>query len=429
LLSSRVVVAGPGAPEMRHMAEALAEAGALRAYVAPFSPTRSEIEASPYRNLGPLGRAVLSQLGRRIVSDAVGRSERPGAARVTDIAATAALRLGLAPRLVELFEDWRNRAMQKRLASLLGPADTDLIVPAGAALTPLRRARELAIRSWLDCPTAHHRYAWRLLTEELRLEPDFASTMQYPAASARAGERLDSEIEAADELIVLSSFQARTFEEEGVAGSRLHLVPLGVDVGVFRPLPQSRGGVFTIGFVGQVTQRKGISYLLKAFESLPRRDVRLLVVGRPVGPRKPWTRARVEHRLPVARSSLPKVYAEMDVVVLPSLIEGFGLTALEAMACGIPVIVSENTFGSDIVVDDVNGYVVPIRDAAAIAERIGVLMNDETLRSEMGTNARITAENHSWEAFGRQIVELVTRQQRRGELGGLAAPSPPRGAA
>lgn len=416
-MTSRVVVAGPGAPEMRHMAEALAEAGALRAYVAPFSPTRSEVEASPYRNLGPLGLAVLSQLGRRIVSDAVGRSERPGAARVADIAATAALRLGLAARLVELFEDWRNRAMQNRLASLLGPADTDLIVPAGAALKPLRRARKLSVRGWLDCPTAHHRYAWRLLTEELRLEPDFASTMQYPAASVRAGERLDREIEAADELILLSSFQRRTFEEEGVATPRLHLVPLGVDVGMFHPFPRAREGPFTIGFVGQVTQRKGVSYLLQAFEAVRSMGVRLLVVGRPVGPRNSWLRPGVEHRLPVARSTLPEVYAEMDVVVLPSLIEGFGLTALEAMACGIPVIVSENTFGSDIVIDGVNGYVVPIRDAAAISERIERLVSDEPLRSEMGENARATAENHSWDAFGRQIVELVTGQQRRGELG------------
>jgi glycosyltransferase involved in cell wall biosynthesis len=407
-VSSRVVVAGPGAPEMRYMAEALADEGALRAYVAPFSPTHSEVETSPFRNLGPLGKGVLGQLRRRIVSDAVGRAERHSAARVADVAATAALRLGLAPPIVQLFADWRDRAMQDRLANLLQPTDSDLIVPAGSALAPLRRARELSVRGWLDCPTAHHRFASRLLTEELRLQPDFASTMQFPAASQRAADRLDREIEIADELIVLSTFQLRTYQMEGVAARRLHLVPLGVDLDLFRPLPRRDANPFTIGFVGQVTQRKGVSYLLEAFESLGPRGARLLVVGRPVGPRDPWFRSGVDHRLPVARSALPEVYAEMDVVVLPSLIEGFGLTALEAMACGIPVIVSENTFGSDIVIDGVNGYVVPIRDAAAIADRIGRLDSDDTLRSKMGANARAAAEHHSWHAFGRQIVDLVS---------------------
>jgi starch synthase len=281
----------------------------------------------------------------------------------------------------------------------------------------LRQAKALSVRGWLDCPTAHHRYAWRLLSEELVLEPDFASTMQYPAASAGVAKRLDREIEVADELIVLSSFQRRTFEEEGVAATRLHLVPLGVDIEMFHPLPRPMSGPFTIGFVGQVTQRKGVSYLLRAFESLRPLGVRLLVVGRPVGPRHPWLRSGVEHRSPVARSTLNEVYAEMDVVVLPSLIEGFGLTALEAMACGVPVIVSENTFGSDMIIDGKNGYVVPIRDSSAISERIERLLNDEAHRSAMGASARITAENHSWDAFGHQIVELVTGQQSRAEVG------------
>jgi alpha-maltose-1-phosphate synthase len=78
------------------------------------------------------------------------------------------------------------------------------------------------------------------------------------------------------------------------------------------------------------------------------------------------------------------------------------------MACGVPVIVSENTFGSDVIRDGHNGFVVPIRDVDAIVERVRQLAGDEALRSSMGTNARITAEQYSWEAFGRRLAELVT---------------------
>ena len=406
---TRAIVAGPGAPEMLHMAEALAHAGSLRAYVAPFSPTRAELATSSWHKAGPIGAAVLSQLRRRVVSDEVGRCERPGAARAADVTATMALRFRLPPRVVERLGEWRNQAMQDRVADLLAADDTDVLVPAGAASEPLARARQLGVRGWLDCPTAHHRWAERLLTEEQRLQPAYAATMQFPAPSRRVAATLDREIELADELIVLSSSQRRTFEDEGVDPGRLHLVPLGVDTELFRPLPRLRGRPFTIGFVGQVTQRKGISYLMDAFESLRVGSVRLLVVGRPVGPSQPWAREGVDHRLPVARTSLPELYAEMDVFVLPSLIEGFGLTALEAMACGLPVIVSEHTFASDIVIDGVNGYVVPIRDASSISERIRRLVDDEDLRSEMGANARATAERYPWDSFGLGVVDLLDR--------------------
>jgi len=407
-VSGRVVVANPGSvPEMVHMANALAHAGALRAYVAPFSPTLAEIEANRLGGLGPVGRALNNQLRRRAVSEPVGGAERHGVAQAREIAVVAALRFGL-PEVVigELFR-WRNQAFAAAVAHLLRPLDTGLIIPSSAALRPLQESRRLGIHSWLDCPTAHHRYAARLLHEEMELQPDFAATMQYPASTPALARQLEGEIAAADDLIVLSNFQARTFADEGVQASRIHVLPLGVDVELFRPANRTRDGTFTIGFVGQLTQRKGISYLLAAFEALRPAGSRLLMVGRPVGSQRPWLRRGVEHHGPVARWKLPPFYQQMDVFVLPSLVEGFPQTALEAMACGVPVIVSENTFGTDVVIDGYNGYVVPIRDVDAIVDHLRVLADDESLRSALATNARATAEQFTWNAFSRRLLELV----------------------
>lgn len=407
-MTAGAVVANPGSvAEIVHMANALGSANLLRAYVAPFSPTPPEIEANHLRRLGRPGRRLNNQLRRRMVSEHVGQAERYPVARTHEIAAVAAVRLHLPiPVLRGLFA-WRNRVFEAAVARVLRSGDTDLIIPSTAALLPLQQARSLGVRSWLDCPIAHHRYASQLLTDEMRLQPEFAASMQFPATSKAAAARLDQEIALADDLIMLSSFQMRTFVDEGIPPDRLHLLPLGVDVGLFRPVNCTRDAAFTIGFVGQVTQRKGISYLVSAFEALRPQGMRLMVVGRPVGSRRPWLREGVKHHPAVARSALPELYAHMDVFVLPSLIEGFGLTALEAMACGVPVIVSENTFGSDIVIDGHNGYVVPIRDVDAIVDRVRALANDQSLRSRMGSNARATAEQYSWEAFGRRLVSLV----------------------
>lgn len=410
-MSTGILVGNPGSvPEVLRMAEALARSGALRAYVAPFSPTVAEIATVGPWVPGKIREAIRSQLRRRSASEGLARAERYSVARAWEVAAVAALRLGVPPPIQARIFTWRNREFQQAVARLLRPDDDGLLIPSGAALLPLERARALEVRSWLDCPTAHHQYASRLLSEEVHLQPDFAATMQYPASSSAVARQLNEEIALADDLIVLSNFQARTFAEEGVEASRLHVLPLGVDVEMFRPAHRTRLETFTIGFVGQVTQRKGISYLLAAFEALRPRGARLLIVGRPVGPRRPWLRGGVEHHRAVARWELPEFYQQMDVFVLPSLIEGFPQTALEAMACGVPVIVSENTFGTDVVIDGHNGYVVPIRDVDAIVDHVRALADDESLRLAMGTNARATAEMFTWDAFGRRLVELVTSQ-------------------
>ena len=110
------------------------------------------------------------------------------------------------------------------------------------------------------------------------------------------------------------------------------------------------------------------------------------------------------------RNDLPKVYAGADVYVLPSLFEGFLVTALEAMACGLPVIVSEHTFAHDVIEDGVNGYVIPIRDKEAIAERLRHLHSNPRLREEMGQAARRTAERFTWRRYGERIASAVSER-------------------
>ncbi len=403
------VVANPGSvPEMTHMANALAEAGVLRAYVAPFAPTASGIAASRLATLGPIGRELTNQLRRRAVSEAVGRAQRYPAARAREVAMVAATRLGVRGGQSHRLIVWRNRAFQSAVSRVLQAEDCGLLIPASAALAPLEQARRIGVRTWLDCPTAHHRYAARLLTEEVRLQPDFAGTMQGCVVSSATDRQLNQEIAVADNIIVLSSFQSQTFTQEGVPPERLQVLPLGVDTELFRPTTRSRSKTLTIGFVGQITQRKGISYLVAAFDALRPQNARLLMVGHPGGSSRPWMREGVEHHSAVARWDLPQFYAQMDVFVLPSLIEGFPMTALEAMACGVPVIVSENTFGTDVVLDGYNGYVVPIRDVDAIVDRVRLLADDESLRLSMARNARATAERYTWDIYGRRLLELVT---------------------
>jgi glycosyltransferase involved in cell wall biosynthesis len=111
--------------------------------------------------------------------------------------------------------------------------------------------------------------------------------------------------------------------------------------------------------------------------------------------------------------SLPheEVLAEMgrhDVFVFPSLFEGFGLVILEAMSRGLPVITTAHTAGPDFISDGENGFIVPIRSADALAEKLDLLAKDRSLLADMKRAALETARQSSWETYRRRLGELVT---------------------
>jgi len=95
-------------------------------------------------------------------------------------------------------------------------------------------------------------------------------------------------------------------------------------------------------------------------------------------------------------------------LVLPSLADGFGMVVPQAMACGLPVIVTENVGAADIVTDGVDGYVVPIRDVAALKEKIRYLYEDPAARQRMSAAAVKKAGRHlSWDVYGDRLVSWL----------------------
>ena len=94
----------------------------------------------------------------------------------------------------------------------------------------------------------------------------------------------------------------------------------------------------------------------------------------------------------------------LDVLGFPSLFEGFGLVILEAMSRGLPVITTAHTAGPDLIQDGVDGYLVPIRSAAVIAEKLETLHRDRARLAAMREAARATAREWAWAAYRRRLV-------------------------
>ncbi len=182
-----------------------------------------------------------------------------------------------------------------------------------------------------------------------------------------------------------------------VQPERITLVPLGIDTEHYRPrdgraLRKELGleGKQVILYVGFSTPRKGVEYLAQALDRLGP-DCRLLLVGKwEAGYRAKFYRSlpagvrdRVVEAGYVSDEMLPLYYSMADVFVFPSLLEGFGLPVVEAMACGTPVVAASASSLPEVVGDA--GLLVPAMDAQALAEAIGQLLADEDLRRRLGT--------------------------------------------
>ena len=105
------------------------------------------------------------------------------------------------------------------------------------------------------------------------------------------------------------------------------------------------------------------------------------------------------------RSQLREEFRQADVVVLPTMAEGMGLVHLEAMACGVPVITTPHC--GSVVRDGTDVFIVPIRDADALADRLQELLEDCALRQQMGSSARERARGYTWAGYGENLLTTL----------------------
>jgi glycosyltransferase involved in cell wall biosynthesis len=269
----------------------------------------------------------------------------------------------------------------------------------------LRAARARGIRTVHEVmigPDVGH-WVW----EEQTLFPGIEENVA--PEQIRAGNERDARKYGLSDLILVpSEFVRRAVLEVGGDPERIATVPYGLDERwldqVSEPVP---GRVL---FVGSVGLRKGSHYLAAASRVLERRRVPCEV--RVVGPYRPGTISHPVFHGPtyvgqVPRSRVIDEFRRADVFVLPTLCDSFALVHLEAMACGVPVITTPNC--GSVVRDGVDGFVVPIRDAEAIADTIELLLADRALRERMGQNARARAREFTWERYGERLLGALNR--------------------
>ena len=236
--------------------------------------------------------------------------------------------------------------------------------------------------------------------------------IDLPSVSPAMVEREMMEYEEADFIHVSSSFARDTFIAEGHAPEKLIVTPLGADTSGGAKLNRRMADVRQPGplrvlYLGHVSFRKGLQYLLPAVARLGS-AAKLSIIGG-VAPDGEELLSRFatgrEERGHVSRAELPALFAAHDVLVLPSVEDGFGAVICEAMAAGLPVVATTHTGGPDVIEHGVSGLLVEPRDVDALATALDSLAAHPERGREMGMAAfRAIAARSSWSQFVNEML-------------------------
>jgi alpha-maltose-1-phosphate synthase len=305
----------------------------------------------------------------------------------------------------EVYRDL-DRHIARRIAAIDGLSAV-YAYEDGAAAT-FRSAKRLGLRRIYDLPIGYWRAFDAICAEEQELAPAWASTLVGTLDSPRKRARKDRELAQADQIIVASRFTAQTLTRYPGRLAPVAVIPYGA------PTPNTAGrhwsvdGPLRVLYVGSLSQRKGLSYLFQAAHILGS-GITLTVVGSRVATCPALDAALSPHQY---HPSLPhdqvlRLMRDHDVLVFPSLFEGFGLVITEAMSQGMVVITTPNTAGPDVITDGADGFLVPIRDGQAIAERLERLRTNRELLASMGARALEASAQRGWDAFRRELAQVV----------------------
>lgn len=293
----------------------------------------------------------------------------------------------------------RAQGRPPHLAGIYGYEDS-------AAYT-FRVAKDLGLKCFYELPIGYWQVGQQIQTEEAELNPAWAATMPAVTEPPDKLALKEEELQLADMIFVASRFTRQTLAAGPELSVPVHVVPYGSPVieTWYRSAQPAISERLRVLFVGSLGQRKGISYLLQAAHLL-KDQIQLTLIGFPVGESPELTQALQTHRW-LRSIPHPEVLREMqqhDVLVFPSLFEGFGLVILEALACGLPVITTPHTAGPDVIAEGEDGFIVPIRSAEAIAHNLELLHQDRERLYHMSQTARQRARQFTWAAYGQTAL-------------------------
>jgi glycosyltransferase involved in cell wall biosynthesis len=266
-------------------------------------------------------------------------------------------------------------------------------------LETLRWARHAGVPTVLDSPNGH---LGNFRSVYCRESAAWCGARYLGHPTEATVRRVEEEYVLADRIRVSSAWAKKSLAAHGISAAKIDVVPQPIDLARFRPAPRpvENSGPLRVCFVGNLDLRKGFAYLLRAARHLGNRRMEMRLVGN-TGDRdcrRLLARESQGLRVSITPGDPLPAYHWADLLVLPSLEDGFGFVVAEAMACGLPAIVTDCCGAAELIEAGANGWIVPAADAAALAATLEEADRRRIELAEMGRRARAAVEAYSQRA-------------------------------
>lgn len=283
---------------------------------------------------------------------------------------------------------------------------------SGMSLHAIRAAKKNKMITIVERGSTHIEYQDEILQEEYRRFG--IKFFVHPAVI----EKELQEYEEADYISVPSLFVKKTFLEKKIPEGKLIMNPFGAS-SFFKPGEKKddlQDKKFKIVYLGTLSIRKGLIYLFEALHllSIPENEFEVLFIGSVEKQLEPFIekfkKANWKFYGHINHYELPQYLSQVDVGVQPSLEEGLSMVIPQLLACAVPMIVTPNTGGENIVTDGYNGFIIPVRSPQAIAEKIELLYHDKQKLLAMKQNAtEVIKKSFTWDDYGNRYNDFINK--------------------
>ena len=271
------------------------------------------------------------------------------------------------------------------------------------------RAKELGIFCSYELPIAHWATSRRLLAEEAERYPEWIPTLDSIHETEQKLLRKEQELELADCISCPSKFVLQSLPKSIRNSKPCQVAHFGSPSALEKTedlLKRPKDQKLKILFVGSMSQRKGLADLFNAIKILNTDKISLTIIGQPSMPLDFYqSRCPNFRHIPTCTNAKVKsIMRDHDLLVLPSIVEGCALVQQEALSCGLPILITPNTGGEDLIDEGKTGFLVPIRQPSLIAEKIEWFIHNKKDLPEMSISCKRKAEHYTWKNYAQIII-------------------------